>query len=121
MMTCPVCHSIVPDHLLTCPVCAQRKSDTAMLAAQLEPLRKVLRGEGPLTIRAINGKRHVQMFAGKITFCGLMVDERHRRSFLDWGIDDTGSICSDCLRAVTEAMQQAAPDSAREIKKGAKA
>jgi hypothetical protein len=117
-MTCPVCHSIVPDHLLCCLVCARRKSDTAMLAAQLDPLRKVLRGEAPLVIRALHGRRHVQMFAAAVTWCGLSISTDDRKSFLDWDIDDTGNICQQCLKAVTEAMQQAAPHLARVIEKG---
>jgi len=109
-MICPVCHSLIPDGYIVCLTCAQNRSEQALAAAQLEPLRQVLAGKGPLTIRAIANKRHIQMFGAPVTFCGETIDPDQRKTFHDWGIDDIANLCLVCLREVAAAMKRAAPE-----------
>jgi len=109
-MICPVCHSPIPDGYIACLICAQNRSERALATAQLEPLRKVLAGKGPLTIRASKNRRHIQMFGAPLTFCGETIDSDQRKSFHDWGVDDIANLCRVCLREVAAAMKRAAPE-----------
>ena len=120
-MICPACRTRIPDGYISCLTCAQQRSDEALAAAQLEPLRQVLAGKEPLTIRAIKGRRHIQMFGAWLTFCGEATDPDQRKTFHDWGVDDTGNLCRQCLSRLVEAMRKAAPDSEQLIEAGIKA
>jgi hypothetical protein len=106
-MICPVCRHPIPDNMMTCPACASRKSAQAILAFQLGPLRKIAAGQAGLVVRAVAGKRHVQLFGAEQAFCGVAISPQHRRSHIPFESDELAKICSACRIELTRAMEEA--------------
>jgi hypothetical protein len=72
-MICAACRHPIPDKMMACPACASRKSAQALRAFQLDPLRKIAAGRAELVVRAVAGKRHVQLFGAEQAFCGVAI------------------------------------------------
>jgi hypothetical protein len=112
MTCCPTCNRIIPDKLMVCPVCLEERSRIALRAYQLDLLRKVLAGDAELPVRAIKGKRHIQIFGAEKTHCGQPVSPQHRRSHIPWEPAELNKICAGCRFAVTRLMEEACQPSA---------
>jgi|SRR5882672_5381831 len=93
--------------MMVCPLCAQERGAVALRAYQLDPLRKVAAGQAELTVRPVDGKRHVQMFGAERVFCGLPVSPQHRRSRIAWTEDELNKICAGCRIELRRAMEEA--------------
>ena len=106
-MICAACRHPIPDKMMACPACASRKSVQALRAFQLDPLRKIAAGRAELVVRAVAGKRHVQLFGAEQAFCGVSISPQHRRSHIPYEPDEMAKICSACRIELTRAMEEA--------------
>lgn len=106
-MICPACRHPIPDNMMTCPACASRKSVQAILAFQRNPLRRIAAGQAELIVRAVAGKRHVQLFGAERAFCGIAILPQHRRSHISYKPDEMAKICAGCRIELNRAMEEA--------------
>jgi hypothetical protein len=107
-MICLTCGLVISGDYLSCPKCTEQRSAVALHAYQMAPLRQVVAGEAELVTRAIKGIRHVQMFGGERTFCGLPVSQHYRRGYIPYDPIEFNRICADCRSALVSAMEEAA-------------
>lgn len=103
---CPTCGFKIEADDLVCRNCVKRQSEEALRAYQREPLRQILAGEGELVTRAIQRKRHLQMFGADRTFCGLKVSAEYRRGFIPYDPAELRSICAGCRDELMRAMAE---------------
>jgi hypothetical protein len=92
---------------MTCPACASRKAAQAILAFQQDPLRKIAACQAELVVRAVAGKRHIQLFGAEQAFCGVAISPQHRRSHIPYEPDEMAKICAGCRIELTRAMEEA--------------
>jgi hypothetical protein len=99
-MTCEKCHAVIPDNLMSCPVCALAQSDAAVREAQGEYLRRVLRGEWAfITCRDTNGTNHLRMFGVNVdrSFCGqTLTIEKRKLGRVEWESKNFDFVCAGC-------------------------
>lgn len=106
-MICPTCSRPIPADRLACPDCTLEASRAAVFDYQLAPLRRIAAGEGSLTVRTVNGKRHIQQFGYSLTYCQLDVAPQARRTFLSYLVDDLNTLCPVCRSELKRAMEEA--------------
>lgn len=101
-MNCSECKAPIPDHLLICEACLQRRSEAAMRDFQRERLGQCLRMRTALRTRLERGTRHIQMIGYQHSFCGVVLSPGARRGWLFLDSDRSGccQACSDALQAL---------------------
>ena len=103
-MQCPECRATVPDSMIACPVCAEKRSAEALRKYQYHALKLVTLGHGSLHTRAIHGVRHVKQFGAERTFCGEHTTGHHRPGTVR--PDDLSGVCEKCRAAVVAAIEE---------------
>jgi hypothetical protein len=99
-MNCNVCLTPIPDPLLSCPVCAEKKSRASLLEQQKFWLPAMVRGDEKivLTRKSDRGPAwHIRM-AGTNTraFCGEPLSPGWRQLRRDFGELRFLQVCAPC-------------------------
>ena len=106
-MTCRTCSRPIPGGLLACAICTRSGSDRAIRECQYAPLRKVMARLGKLTVRAVEGRRHLQMFGAEETYCGVDLWPGHRTSRIEYDPVELRGICAKCRARLDELAGEA--------------
>jgi len=107
-MICTTCGQAVPEGLLACMTCAQRKSLEDLVARQRGPLECWRKGELAIETRRIAGQTHARIFGWGITFCMIQIMPQHRRA-TPLRADDTAEwtrLCGRCSAAIEKLLPQ---------------
>ena len=114
-MICRTCNNPIPNEYLACPYCAVERAKAGVRRYQHHPLRKVAEGQATLTIRFVDGTRHVQMFGADVAFCYKSLEFATKRNTVTFEQVETAvkhpldfpGVCLDCCREVVEVMNEA--------------
>lgn len=115
MMICPQCHLPISDNEIACKVCADRKSQAALLRSQVQFLPRVLAGSLTLKLTPRYGRAKPHLV--------LYTDDSHSwcwepvRGTLKWEYYDeqliTKGICDRCAARFLEVREAAQAESQR--------
>jgi hypothetical protein len=107
-MTCARGH-FVPDKAVSCPACAEAKSDDALRAMQAEFLRKAVNGEFGYSLRITKDfGQHVMMYTSwERAFCGAAFKTAPKLRYEAFSEGTLARICPLCRSAVADAVREA--------------
>jgi hypothetical protein len=112
-MKCPDCGATVPNNMLACEACLDRRNLKEVVEAQQEYIRRILAGKGQLNIR----RRAKFMFGGHLqltllpdmAYCGERLNRGYPvREIVELGSKHSDpllrrkSVCSKCLKVYDE-------------------
>jgi|SRR5215472_5030179 len=112
MKTCPI-HGPIPDDLISCRACAERKSREMTLHQQKEYLPEILSSQRELTLsRPASERRWHILLAGVrgLTFCGSTSHpswRRRRTTYAEMGYIAICSGCHDTLEGLVKEIDSA--------------
>ena len=108
MSNCTRCGGIIPNNLISCPVCLVAKNDRAFAEAQAAFLLRVRTGEWSLRVfRDTKGRQHILMFGGAdVAFCQTPRTTAAKK-IKPMPYDDPALkfVCEDCRTALEKAME----------------
>jgi hypothetical protein len=111
-MICPTCRNRIPPEKLACPGCTEDRSRAALLAYQMDPLRKVAAGDGDLALRTVGATKHIQMFGADRAFCNINIPDKAERKRIPYTPEALAQVCGLCRHHFNRAMEAACPVSA---------
>jgi hypothetical protein len=110
MKSCRTCHQEIPDGLLDCRACIERKSNEALKELQLPYLRQAAEGRVQFITRRAQGSpsRHVQMFGPYLrAFCGIEISSQIKAGAIDYEPEEMNKVCSACRTEIHRLMEEA--------------
>jgi hypothetical protein len=99
----------IPDKALSCPDCAKERDQQALQDAQLEFLRRTVRGDFNYTLRVIKDRdRHVLMYTSyKRTFCGQHLESKPPYiEYEPYNADTLSKVCAGCRVAIASMVRE---------------
>jgi len=108
-ITCRTCHALIPDHLVSCPACAERKSKTLLLEQQKLFLPAIMAGGKRITLTHVAEEARWHMALPSVpayTFCGISTKPGWKRRRTLYAELSYFRICARCQRAFDDLVKE---------------